>query len=55
MVVTSLSYFCASLMEASKYDARFPVSVTPDFTGEHKSTDRKAGKLPQSKISGGRG
>src|ERR1700756_5648894 len=48
MVVTSLSYFCASLMEASKYDARFPVSVTRDFTGEHKSTDRKAGASSRS-------
>jgi hypothetical protein len=35
-------------MEAAKYDARFPVSVTCDFTGEHTSTDRKAGASSHS-------
>jgi hypothetical protein len=35
-------------MEATKYDARFPVSVTRDFTGEQKSTYRKAGASSRS-------
>jgi len=52
MVVTSLSYFYAPLMEAGKYDARFPLAVTRDFAGERLKSGRK---LPHSKISGGRG
>jgi len=31
MVVTSLSNFYASLMEAAKYDARFLLCVTREF------------------------